>query len=64
MAMQKITLREIRYWPTPTAFSHVVGYKHRLIDLRTARAVVKRLRRRGVDAFHRPVMLRISSRAA
>jgi hypothetical protein len=57
--MNKVTRYAVRYWPTPTAYSRVVGSKCRLVERSSALRIVRRLKRRGIDAFSAPVKINI-----
>lgn len=48
--MKKTNLYEIRYWPSATALSR--SYGRRLVSYRRACRIVRRLKGRGLDAFH------------
>lgn len=52
------TLYEIRWFPTPTAYSKPVGRK--LKDYRHACRIVRFLKSRGVEAFKAPIRVRVS----
>lgn len=52
-------LYEVRYWPTPYAYSKQVGFKGKLVTFRQAQKIVKRLKKSGIDAFHAKLSVKI-----
>lgn len=57
--MRKVMRYEVRYWPSDSGYSRTVG-RGKVLPGRKALKVVKRLKRRGVDAFITPVMVRVT----
>lgn len=53
--MKTVTLYEIRYWPTPTAYSKGMGRKLR--TRKNAAKLVKRLKKAGYDVFSVPMRI-------
>lgn len=49
MAVKKVTMYEIRVWPTPTGYSKSLGRKLRTPT--SATKLLKRLKKRGMDVF-------------
>ena len=50
--MKTRKMYQVRYYRNSIAYSDMVGFKGRLVDYSTARKIVRRLRRVGVEAFH------------
>lgn len=50
--MKTVTRYDLRYYPSPTAYSKRVGFKARLLPYREAVKVVRKLKKMGVDAFY------------
>jgi hypothetical protein len=48
--MKTTNLYEVRYYPTNNAISQRIGNKCRLVAYRKAQAIVRRLKKSGVDA--------------
>lgn len=56
------TFRQVRYFPTSNSYSQSVGFKGRLIeDIKEARAIVKRLKRAKIEAFHVPFKITVAA---
>lgn len=51
MAIKTVSMYEVRYYPSDASYSKNVGRKCRLLPFRSAQAVVRRLKKAGVDAF-------------
>ncbi len=49
MAVKKVTMYEIRVWPTANSYSKLLGKKLR--TLKSATKLLKRLKKRGMDVF-------------
>jgi hypothetical protein len=49
--MKKLNRYQVRHYPTPSAFSEIVGRFGTLHEYRHALAIVRRLKKSGVDAF-------------
>lgn len=58
MTIKRKTLWLVRYFPTGAYMSRGVGYKGRLVAPERKRAIVKRLRKAGIDAFAERFMVR------
>ena len=56
--MKTAKLYEIRYYPSPSAFSKHVGYKGKLVSYQSALKLVKRLKKAGVDAAKFPFTIK------
>ena len=50
--MKTVNRYEVRYYPTPTAYSKYVGFKAKLLPYRDAVKVVRKLKKMGIDAFY------------
>lgn len=59
MAVKKVTMYEIRIWPTPTRFSKPLGRKLRTAE--RAKKVLKRLKARGLDVFKVSVKITVAA---
>ena len=59
MAVKKVTMYEIRVWPTPTAYSKGLG--RNLRKPKAATKLVKRLRSRGLDVFKVKMVITVAA---
>lgn len=50
--MKTRKMYQVRYYRNSITYSDTVGFKGRLVDYKTARKIVRRLVRAGVEAFH------------
>jgi len=61
MKIKIVKRYSVRFYPTKTSYSKAVGFKHKLIERKKALAVVKRLKKSGVDAFAEPMEIKIAA---
>lgn len=61
MKLKTVKRYSVRYYPTKTGYSKVVGFKHKLIERKIACAIVKRLKKSGIEAFAEPMEIKVAA---